>query len=72
MKNDKPAEATIEGSQWAIGVNHKMSKRARAYAAFMSAEYEHNMQALAKVNEPDEGNAGANLDRWAIGLIHTF
>lgn len=73
-------DSTIEGSQWAIGVNHKMSKRTHVYAGFMSAEYEHSDEITNSKDNPSladptvdtDDNAGESIDRWAVGVVHKF
>ena len=50
-----------EGSHWAVGLKHGLSKRTSVYGGYMDNEYEF-----------DNKEHDFEIDGWAIGMLHKF
>ncbi len=50
-------ELDVDGDQWSIGIDHKLSNRTKVYAAY---------------TDFDDTEAGMDWDALSLGIIHTF
>jgi predicted porin len=72
-----------DSSAWAIGLDHALSKRTKAYLLYTNVDYENNyasdlglfdsdtdelLDSGRAMNGKQDGNAGG----WSLGLIHNF
>ena len=53
-----------DGSHWALGVAHNLSKRTSAYGGFMNSKL--------SVEQPGKADRDPTADAWVIGLKHKF
>ena len=53
-----------DGSHWALGVAHNLSKRTSAYGGFMNSKL--------SVEQPGQADRDPTADAWVIGLKHKF
>jgi predicted porin len=71
-----------DSSAWAIGVDHALSKRTKAYLLYTNVDYTNDYQSGAEVfnqsglYQGDAGVTNGNQDGsaggWSLGLIHNF
>jgi predicted porin len=68
-----------DSSAWALGLDHNLSKRTKAYVLYTNVDYDYNYQQdrngfvtndtwEPRLTSKNEGTAGG----WSLGLIHNF
>ncbi|WP_370738173.1 porin [Solemya elarraichensis gill symbiont] len=60
--SDRDNRSPGESEHWAIGLDHKLSKRTKAYAVYANADGENDRQ----------GPETQDLSGFSLGLMHSF
>jgi len=72
-------QVDYDATAWALGVDHNLSKRTKAYLLYTNVDYDYNYQQdrngfvsgdtwEPRLTSKNEGSAGG----WSLGLIHNF